>query len=249
MLTRRDFIKGMAWLGGVVLFPFNWLAKSSSLPETGSKAEGELYAGFVLLPEGAPVPDFVQPPKLRPCHEDCAGAGGEDCGLGFVTRHFGGAEDLAREAGFPLYTLNSFLPGLYLANAYIVGYTTGEIDSAWLGFDAYDTATNYDECLAFILALPDFPRPYPLWSSGPVEPGGPAVVLEKVDLLSIPEIRVVNDWERVYYWIQDDVFYTLCIRNDLLRQIAGIKNLGQTGRTETLEGTAETLLEALIVIR
>ncbi|NBD35313.1 MAG: hypothetical protein GVY30_04865 [Chloroflexi bacterium] len=66
----------------------------------------------------------------------------------------------------------------------------------------------------------DFPRPFPLWSSDPVEPGGPAVVLEKVDFLPSPGIMVTTRRGYVFHWIENDVLYTLITEFDPSREEA-----------------------------
>ena len=61
MLTRRDFIRTLGVVGAVILNPlrrFRWW-QSMGVAQSDEPL-GELYAGFVLLPAGAPWPPFIQ---------------------------------------------------------------------------------------------------------------------------------------------------------------------------------------------
>ena len=61
MFTRRDFIKTMSLLSGAVLAPVRWLGRWTGVQPAQAEEPpemGELYAGFVLLPEGAPMKVF-----------------------------------------------------------------------------------------------------------------------------------------------------------------------------------------------
>ncbi|MCL4261041.1 MAG: hypothetical protein KJZ52_10485, partial [Anaerolineales bacterium] len=60
MLNRRDFIK-MVGAFSFVLTPLNTLIRKTQGIDS---SDGELYEGFVLLDQDAPIPSFVQ---VAPC--------------------------------------------------------------------------------------------------------------------------------------------------------------------------------------
>jgi hypothetical protein len=170
---------------------------------------GELYAGFVLLIEGAPLPDFVIPSRNGiPIV----------CGVGFgrggpkataVTKNIDTPQNLARMARLPLYTLGKLPDSFRPAGGYQIEHESGEVFGASVNFDSYNAKTENWEGSVGIWAQPDFPHPYPLWSSVPAEPDLPAVILEKVDFLPSRGIMVSTQDGYVFYWIENDVFYTL----------------------------------------
>ena len=88
MLTRRDFVKILATIGSsILLLPLNRLKKAYSLNENFSLGQpaifpqtsplGEFYAGFLLLPDGAPVPPKVKYPE-RGMPTFCGVGAGQD---------------------------------------------------------------------------------------------------------------------------------------------------------------------------
>jgi hypothetical protein len=209
MWSRRQFIKTLGVLGGAVAAPFHWLgrARAAAAPQVDLPPGAELYGGFLLLPEGALVPAFVQQPKLPPPNMCGVGEGKPNA----VTRPFATAADLAKEVDFPVYTLGEMPNGLRPGSAFLITHNTGEVYGVSLGFETYNPNSAHWECAVSLWIQPDFPKPYPLWPSGPVEAGGSAVVLEKVDLLPAAGIRVATPAGYVYHWITREVFYTLAI--------------------------------------
>ncbi|MDH7475772.1 MAG: hypothetical protein QHJ74_17490 [Anaerolineae bacterium] len=140
MLTRRDFIKILAAMGTVLLSPLNRLKglysfngessleQSATLPQTFPL--GEVYAGFLLLPDGAPVPPTVKYPE-RGMPTFCGvGAGRDGPEPTAVIKSFSTVTDLAREIAFPVYTLSKLTEGLRLAGANLIQHKTGEV-SLW----------------------------------------------------------------------------------------------------------------------
>ena len=208
MLTRRDFIKVLGTVATVVLSPVRQLGRwSASVAE--NDLAGELYSGFVLLPEGAPTPDFVAPAQLP-----------ETISCGMVE----GLEGTLKEAvlieldnlsttkdrfSFPLYTFNLLPEQLRQGKPYILSNDLGNVYRITVPYELYDQTSSSWVTALTLWVDPDFPRPYPLWASEPVEPGGPAMVLEKVNFLPSPGIKIVTREGFACFWIESDALYTL----------------------------------------
>jgi len=181
--------------------------QSTILPRTSQL--GEFYAGFLLLPDGAPVPPTVKYPE-RGMPTFCGvGAGRDGPESTAVIKSFSTVTDLAREVAFPLYTLSKLSEELHLAGANLIQHKTGEVFAAVVDFQSHNRRSGDWETTVSIWAQPEFPRPFPLWSSDAVEPDGPAVILEKVDFLPSPGVIVATPQGAVFHWINDDVLYTL----------------------------------------
>ena len=224
MLTRRDFIKILAAMGSLVLlpplnrlkrlYPFN---RASSLEQSATLAQtsplGEFYAGFLLLPDGTPVPPIVKYPE-RGMPTFCGvGTGRDGPEPTAVVKSFSTVTGLAREVAFPVYTLSKLPEGLRLAGANLIQHKTGEVFAAVVDFQSHNRRSGGWETTVSIWAQPEFPRPFPLWPSDPVEPGGPAVILEKVGFLPSPGVMVATPQGTGFHWIKDDILYTLIAEN------------------------------------
>ena len=213
MINRREFIKTMSLLGGVMLAPVRWLGTWTGVqPVLDGELPviGELFAGFLLLPEEADVPEFVDfPDKGAP----------NLCNLSGDLPHINDAvlyflktiEELADNVEFPIYYLSNVPVELKLARVYVTAYLSGEVYNASLGYDALNPETGDWECVVSISAQPDFPKPLLLYSSNPVEPGGPATIFEKTVSLPTIGIKTKTQMGLEYYWIENNVFYTLSI--------------------------------------
>jgi len=213
MLNRRDFIKALGVLGAAILNPFHrWFRVQDvqAAPVVDSSlSSAEVYAGFILLTEDEPVPEFVRKPAVGPpivCGVE-SGKGGPK--INAVLQSFDTLEQIKERINFPIYTLNKLPDQFHPAGGYILGYDTGQIYGVSLGYQAVDTTSGLIESTISLWAEPHFPRPFPLWSTEPVEPGGPAIVLEKVDFLPSPGIMVATPLGYVFHWIERDIFYML----------------------------------------
>jgi hypothetical protein len=229
MYSRRDFIKMMAMFGVLVLTPLNKiLRKISFVPRNGDSSEGELYEGFVLLEQDAPVPFFVEgAPCPILCQEDKA----EELDSEFARYRgkvswFDSIESLLDNIDF-----NTFVPGsLPDKMAYLQGYVlsfagSGEVWEARLDFGFEDNR----EPLISVSARPIFARPYPVW---------PVLTFPKkeADDVILDEEYVVNNPEKIKFtpeqgvmlptergytlqWIKKDVLYTMFMEYDGWRDI------------------------------
>lgn len=213
MLTRRDFIKFTSLVGGVVLNPFQRLGSRLGIGlDVGEEvAVGELYAGFVLLPEGTPIPSFVEFPKKGSPNECGVGVGWGGIKPNAVSRFFDNEEGLAAEIKFPIYTLDDIPAELTPARAYMLSDETGEVYGAALGFDAFNIESGYWECVVSLWAQPKFPRPIPLYFRDPIESGDSVGFLEKINYLPTLGIRTQTQEGFIYYWIENNIFYTLAV--------------------------------------
>lgn len=231
MLTRRQFIKALGVLGGAFVAAPRRLGQGRYLSAVSTAFfEGELYGGFVLLREGMAVPAIVRQPRL-PVPILCgAGVGRGGPEPTASTESVNNSSDLARKLPYPQYTLSTLPIGLRPAGAYLIRYNSGEIFGSSVNYDSLNAQTNDWEGNVRIWAHPDFPRPFPLWSSGPMEPDGPAVILEKADFLPTPGIRVASQAGYLFYWIERGIFYMLIVEDGRVREeaqaLAGLLTLG-----------------------
>jgi hypothetical protein len=121
-------------------------------------------------------------------------------------------DDVAKIQGkvsFPVYSFSRLPDGLRQGGAYIASNDVGDIYGLSVSFETYDSANDLWTAAVSLWIQPDYPRPFPLWSSTPVKPGGPSVVLEKVDYLPLSGITVTTPLGFVCHWIEDDTLFTL----------------------------------------
>lgn len=139
MLTRRAFIKVLGAANAVILNPMKrlgwWRSPEFTLAE---EAEGELYAGFVLLPEGATIPPFIQDEKVG--IPNMCGAGEAETRGCMNAEYvlFEGEAELAVRGGFPVYTLNQPPDELRPSGAFLLKNKNGSSFSGTVAFEAYD---------------------------------------------------------------------------------------------------------------
>ena len=211
MWTRRDFLKTLGLFGGVLFTPLRWFIIRSDHSKYlyNYEGSGTLYGGFLLLPEGESPPEFVQYPK--PGIPNLCNVGGNREITGTVET-FTNISEVTTKLPFPMYTMdidNSF-GQIKLAGGYLLNHKSGKISIVALGF----TTSNGGEIKASLCAETDFPRPLPLWSSEPVEPNGPAVILQKADFLPVPGILATTPWQHVFHWIENDIYFTLIVTGE-----------------------------------
>lgn len=215
MRSRRQFIKAMGVLGGAILAPFRWVgrAQASTFQDTPLPLGAELYEGFVLLPEGAPLPDLVQPPQYGPPIVCGVGQKAEISERAGVTQVFNAAEELANACSFPVYKLSHVPDGLRVIGGSLLRHTHGAVYGGSIGYETLDANTGIWETTVTIGAQPDFARPFPLWSSLSTEHKDRAIVLEKVDYLPSAGIKVETRRGYVFLWIEDNILYTLVVEH------------------------------------
>jgi hypothetical protein len=178
---------------------------------------GESFAGLLLLPEGAPVPSFVRESKLGTPIVCGIGADKGGAVATAITESFNRAEDLKEVVNFPVYTLKPMSEDFQSLGATVLKHETGEIFAISVDFQTYNDEVDNWETTVSIWAHPDFPRPFPLWSTEPLEAGAPAIVLEKVDFLPMPGIMISTAAGHVCHWIEGEILYHLIAENSASR--------------------------------
>ena len=209
MLTRRDFIKLMSFFGGAAIAPVRWLGKWAGVqpPLFGDPLEdGEIHEGLLLLPDGAKVPEFVKyPRKGIPIY---CGVGENDNHLASTTS-FKTDTELGNSVFFPVYTIKNPPAPFVQTDAYLTLHSTEDIYSSTICFGDQNADNERSVWHIAISAYPEFPRPHPLWNSEPVELDGPSLKLDKVDFLPRPGVMASSQLGFTFYWVEEEVFYTL----------------------------------------
>lgn len=212
MITRRDFLKIMGAMGMMVIGPVRRL--NLFLPQKiEQEIIGDIYAGFLILPDGAPVPSIVKAPQLGFPNE---------CGVGlvsdvpehlFTTQEFRTLEEFIGDTKLSVYSLEELPKDMRLGSISCIKTIKGDVYLVSLGYETYLAERDIWQCTIWMLAQMDFPRPVPIWHSEPVEPNGPAVIPEKVDFLPTPGILVKTQNGCVCHWIDNDIYFTLVIQD------------------------------------
>jgi hypothetical protein len=216
MLTRRDFIKFLGVVGATTLTPLRGLGRGAySKIAPADDPVGELYAGFVLLPEGAPIPDFVEPGRAIALHSP-----GEN--LGEVIK-FDNVEGLMDHVLFPLYIPSELPVGFDFASADMTRFQKSDaIWNATLSFR--NPSLDHNEQIAHIslVALLEYPRPFPVWPVHDPRVSGEVIVNpEKVNLPTrTPAIMLPSSRGHILQWIEDGVHYMLVAEHNVHRESA-----------------------------
>jgi hypothetical protein len=212
MFNRRDFIKFMSLMGGVVLNPFqrfgNWSGLAADMIEETSV--GELYGGFVLLPEGAPKPIFVQDEQYG--LPNFCGAFDEGR-LGKITGFYSPQNtltDLTNKVEHPIYALSNAPDGLRYSGAGLVVHENGSVICGDITYEAFDPQIDIWYTAVSVWFYLDHPRPVPLWQEGNAGHKDLYGSLEKVDFLPggggvMVQTRLGFSW----HWVMQDVYYAL----------------------------------------
>ncbi len=215
--ARRRFLwqsgLGFAALGVLLGWPQSKLLRKQVAATEPSQhamqaaSQGELYEGFVLLPEDAPQPDFIQ----------CAGTPilgdvtdpNDLASLG-ETVPFGSVEDLRKYIPFSTYIPAVLPPNIHFTNAEVIQYAqSGDIFLASINFGTPDQSS-----LISVWAQPEYPRPYPVWP-GQMPNGQENIPLppEKVAFSPKPGLMRRSAPGHVLHWIKEDILYTLVIEH------------------------------------
>jgi hypothetical protein len=130
--SRRRLLTGVGLLAGALMVPVAKLRRSTAPPVSGAAAQpsGELYAGFLLLPEDAPVPPTVgyRGRNATPIMEELPGGPRGTA----VTSAFVTAAALRAQVPFPLYTLRIVTASVRVSpnQGFLVKHTSGPIYEA-----------------------------------------------------------------------------------------------------------------------
>lgn len=213
MITRRRFIKFLGSLGLITFIPIQRLLKINSknfIPQQQS-VDGEFYANFLLLPENAEIPPFVEFPK-EPMPRLC-GVGADELHPkpDAVVHFFENIDDVSKLMNFTVYTFKSMPDGLRPGKAFSISLENGLLHSISLSYEAYHAAQKLWESVVSLWIFSIFPKPFPLWEEGPFEKNGPSVHLEKIDNLPSPGIRIKTQSGYVYLWVEKGMLYKLTL--------------------------------------
>lgn len=214
MLSRRDFLK-MIGAFSFVLTPLNKLIRKTQ--GIGS-SDGELYEGFVLLDQDAPVPFFVQGapcPILGQIDEIETVAPNLEMYRGDVL-WFDSIESLKDNVNFRLFILGSLPHKMKFLQGYVLRFAgTGEVWETRLDFGFEGNR----EPLISLSARPIFARPYPVWPilTYPKKEAGEVILdeeyivikPEKVDFTPKRGVMLPTDQGYTLQWIKKDVLYTM----------------------------------------
>jgi len=209
-------LKSLAGLAGVLLMPFDRLGRLTSAPAASADAgsEGELYAGFLLLPEGVPAPSYVRGAKRGAPVFGEPGPGKTASPSAARSTYLASEAELARVVGTPCYTLANIPGGARRTKAVLIQHSTGDPYLGQVGFETYDREVDAWETTIALEMLLDFPQPFPLWSCGPREPGGPVISFRKAEFLPVPGVMVSTARGYVFHWIQYGALYTARVEYD-----------------------------------
>lgn len=221
MLSRRDFLK-MLGAFGFVLTPLNKLIrKTSSGLQGGGQSEGELYEGFVLLDEDAPIPFFVQEAPCPILGEIDESVAPELDAYRGNALWFDNIESLKDNIDFRIFVPGSLPHRMTFLQGYVLRFAgTGEVWEARLDFGFEDNR----EPLISLSARPIFARPYPVWPilTYPKKEAGD-YILDDEYIVKKPEkvvftprrgIMLPTDRGFMMQWIKKDVLYTMFMEYD-----------------------------------
>jgi len=174
-------------------------------PATGA---GELWEGFVLLPEGAPIPPFVrQVPTPILCQTD---GRPEAEALRGETLTFTEPERLRSLIRFPLYGPSRLPPGIVWQGATVTRFArSGEVFSVSLNFGDGEGVPRIR-----VIAQPMYPSPYPVWPVyAPDRPEEP-IFPEKVFFTPRPGLLLPSAQGHLALWIEQNILYVLIAEHD-----------------------------------
>lgn len=219
MLSRREFIKLLGGLGAALMPPFHRLAQVQAMPALAQSLPpgAELYGYFLLLPEGSPVPGFVQDykfgvPSMCGITDEAINIQGKSQQNKMTAVYYAldNARSLSAKGGFPVYTFDKLPAGIVPSGASLIAHQTGEVFGGDVTFAAYDEQESTWYTAINISIQVDFPRPFPLWFNISSEPDIPTTTLKKVDFAPGHHgILVHTPQGFALHWIFDTAYYLM----------------------------------------
>jgi hypothetical protein len=223
-LSRRQFLKSVVGgLGATALTRligfFPEYQSTFALPAGASKGhhlsqdqvEGlELFHGFLLLPEEAPLPALAHTASHIDLHGTDSAFAGMSIQLDSIT-------ELKQHISFPVYIPTELPPEMQFASAGITKFVqSGEIWGVYANFTTNDLANGQ----ITTWARPEYPKPFPVWPvrfpfahDDPIRP-------EKVSFTPSPGILLPSMLGYSLLWIEHDVLYSLFVENNASREMA-----------------------------
>jgi hypothetical protein len=181
---------------------------AGSAPPRLGPGEGELWEGFVLLPEGAPIPPFVrQVPTPILCQTD---GRPEAEALRGETLTFTELAPLRSLIRFPLYGPSRLPPGIEWQGVAVTRFArSGEVFSVSLNFGDGEGVPRLR-----VIAQPMYPSPYPVWPVyAPDRPEEP-IFPEKVFFTPRPGLLLPSAQGHLALWIEQNTLYVLIAEHD-----------------------------------
>jgi len=207
MVSRRSFVRGLAIASGIVLSPLSQLFKSISRVQAQNCSHGDLYAGFLLLDAGDPLPSCVTLPTV-PIPNVCgAGDDDDDSGMAKPTS-YQSIQDMANSATFNVYKLSPTPTGLDLGELMII-YDPN--DGEYMGLVSYEANQQTDpiSCIRITTEV-DVSSPYPLWPDiADVNDTHTGLTWQQVSFLPTAGVFSESQAGFISHWIEDGILYTL----------------------------------------
>lgn len=220
--SRRQFLQGVvAGLGIFMAGPIGRFFPESqpilsrsftntkqAMPSLDQSRVGELYAGFLLLPNTTSIPDFIQcvpAPILGQVDNSY------DLTYRGETVWFENVKELISYLHFPIYVPATLPTNIEFINSYVIQFAgSGDIFEAVVNFGAKNT-----EHVISMQARPTYPQPYPIWPVQLSSAHNKEVIQpEKVTFLPQLGISQPSISGHIFHWIEQDVLYTLVAEHD-----------------------------------
>jgi hypothetical protein len=181
---------------------------AGSAPPRLGPGEGELWEGFVLLPEGAPLPSFV---SCAPAPILCQTDGSPEAeALRGETLTFTELAPLRSLIRFSLYWPSRLPPGIVWQGATVTRFArSGEVFSVSLNFGDGKGVPRIQ-----VIAQPMYPSPYPVWPVyAPDRPEEP-IFPEKVFFTPRPGLLLPSAQGHLALWIEQNTLYVFIAEHD-----------------------------------
>lgn len=177
--------------------------------------ESEFYEGFLILPEEAPIPDFVQRGRgINLCQADVL----DDPALVGETVKFSSPEEMQDFVSFPLFTLNELPIGIEFVSAYVDRYV--QSSEIWRASVYFGAGSDYSQLIS-IHARPEYHRPFPVWPVRyPDAHDVGAISPEKISTSQRSIVLLPSVSGNLLQWIEQDILYSLVVEHDKSREVA-----------------------------
>ncbi len=205
MITRRSFIKILAGISPIFLTQFKLLAPllNGISIQDSSNQTGEIYAGFLILPENVPIPEFITPGGSI----SLEGSGNAQKGK---TTAFASISEIWDYVHFPIFAAGQLPSNYHFSTAVL--YQFSETNEVWAVRLDY-LPEPIEEGQINIWALPDFPRPFPVWPvRDPNNPEGELISPQKIQLPQ-PALMIPSMLGYDFTWILGDILYSISVEN------------------------------------
>ncbi len=212
MISRRKLLKVLSASGVALSIPASKIASLTSIARASSNVDGqgELYGGFLLLPNNTPPPSSVKFPAAG--IPQICGVGGQ--GATAISRQFGNHNDLRKAVPFPIPTFARLPQGVTPIGGEIIEYPWGDTFAATINFGTASSDPSMSTVVATIVAQLTFPQPYPVWYTPGPDLSLPFYPPEKTTVLSASALRFISPRiaQTSYLWIQKGVLYQLALK-------------------------------------